>query len=64
MFYDRRKSIPEQTDLRQVSEDNHILPDEESKSDQVESDEEGLVQAPQKNVKNKEFNIDSEEKCA
>ena len=34
---DRRKSIPEQTDRRQVSEDNHVLPDEEPKSDQVES---------------------------
>ena len=54
---DRRKSIPENAD--RTSEPA----DEELKSDRVDSDEEGLVQAPQKNVKAKEFRVDSEDRC-
>ena len=43
---DRRKSIPENADRAQTSEDTGIPADEEMKSDRVESDEEGLVQSP------------------
>lgn len=61
---DRRKSIPENADRPQTSEDNVVPADEDNKSDRVESDEEGLIHSPQKNVKSSEFRVDSEDKCA